>query len=95
MGLAMSKPVNSAAKALASAAPTSTVVTPGANAAKAPADIPHLHHGGPVPTDGIYKLKAGEHVLTAKEAAKAKKHALLASGLKSLAMPGKGSQEND
>ena len=43
------------------------------------------HKGGEIPVDGSYNLKAGEHVLTAAEAAKARKHALLASGLKSLA----------
>ena len=87
MGLAISKPANSAAKIMAQAAPASTVVTPGANAA-----MPHLHQGGPVPADGPYQLKAGEHVLTAKEAAKVKRRALMSAGLKSMAQPGKGSK---
>lgn len=43
------------------------------------------HKGGEIPADGTYKLKAGEHVLTAAEAAKARKHALMVSGMKSLA----------
>src|ERR1035437_4518133 len=46
-----------------------------------------MHSGGPVKADGLYQLKAGEHVLTAKEAAKARTHAILASGLKSLSKP--------
>ena len=49
--------------------------------------IPMRHKGGPIPKDGPYNLKAGEHVLTAKEADKARKHALMASGMKSLAKP--------
>lgn len=44
------------------------------------------HKGGEIPADGNYKLKAGEHVLTAAEAAKARKHALMVSGMKSLAL---------
>ena len=50
-------------------------------------NIPLRHKGGPIPKDGAYKLKAGEHVLTAKEADTARKHALMASGMKSLAKP--------
>lgn len=46
---------------------------------------PKMHNGGPVPADGVYSLRAGEHVLTAPEATKARMHALMASGLKSLA----------
>lgn len=46
-----------------------------------------MHKGGPVKADGAYNLKAGEHVLTASEAANARKHALMASGMKSLAKP--------
>jgi len=48
-----------------------------------------MHGGGPVTHDGIYKLKMGEHVLTEKEAANARKHALMASGMKSLMKSGK------
>ena len=48
-------------------------------------DALSYHKGGEIPTDGTYKLKAGEHVLTAAEAAKARKHALMVSGMKSLA----------
>ena len=47
--------------------------------------IPTMHKGGPVMKDGTYRLKMGEHVLTAKETAKAKQHALMSSGIKSLA----------
>jgi hypothetical protein len=54
---------------------------------KARSALPKLHKGGPVPADGAYQLKAGEHVLTAPEAAKARTHAMLASGMKSLAKP--------
>ena len=53
--------------------------------ALAPKIVPNLHSGGPVLQDGPHNLKAGEHVLTAKEADKARKHALMASGMKSLA----------
>lgn len=55
---------------------------------KAMKALPRMHKGGPVLKDGAYNLKAGEHVLTAPEAAKAKSHALAASGMKSLAKPG-------
>ena len=54
---------------------------------KAKRALPKMHNGGPVPADGDYNLKAGEHVLTAPEAAKARSHALMASGMKSLAKP--------
>lgn len=50
------------------------------------------HTGGTIPADGVYKLQAGEHVLTAPEAEKAKKHALMASGMKSLAKPVKSAK---
>ncbi len=54
-----------------------------------PAEItPSFHKGGTVKKDGTYRLKAGEHVLTAPEAEKAKKHAIMASGIKSLAKAG-------
>ena len=52
---------------------------------KANSALPHMHTGGSVKADGAYQLKAGEHVLTAPEAAIARKHALMFSGLKSLA----------
>lgn len=55
--------------------------------------LPKMHSGGPVMADGAYQLKAGEHVLTASEAQKARKHALMASGMKSLASPGKKSKK--
>jgi len=57
------------------------------NAKKALNDLPKMHKGGTVTADGGYQLKAGEHVLTAPEAAKARQHALMASGMKSLAKP--------
>jgi hypothetical protein len=54
--------------------------------------LPKMHKGGPVLADGAYQLKAGEHVLAKGEAAKATKHALMASGMKSLIQPGKASK---
>ena len=56
---------------------------------KARSALPKMHKGGTVTADGGYDLKAGEHVLTAPEAAKARQHALMASGMKSLAKPGR------
>lgn len=56
---------------------------------KAQKALPSMHNGGPVAADGAYQLRAGEHVLTASEAVKARKHALMAVGMKSLAKPGK------
>lgn len=58
-----------------------------ANIDKVKASLPKLHDGGPVKVDGAYQLKAGEHVLTAAEAARARKHALIHSGMRSLANP--------
>lgn len=52
---------------------------------KAVSALPKMHTGGPVIKDGAYQLKAGEHVLTAPEAEKARKHALMSVGMKSLA----------
>ena len=52
--------------------------------------LPKLHNGGPVKADGGYDLQAGEHVLTAAEAKQARKHALMAVGMKSLAKPSRG-----
>jgi hypothetical protein len=57
------------------------------------AGLPKMHSGGPVLSDGAYQLKAGEHVLTEPEAKLARKHAILASGLKSLAKSGKKVKE--
>lgn len=54
---------------------------------------PKMHKGGDVPKDGPYTLKAGEHVLTEKEAKIARKHAILASGLKSLAKSAKSAKK--
>jgi hypothetical protein len=56
--------------------------------------VPRMHNGGPVPADGMYQLKAGEHVLTAPEAEKARKHALMAVGMKSLTKPASKGQPN-
>jgi hypothetical protein len=53
-------------------------------AAKPPIE---MHSGGPVMKDGTYSLKMGEHVLTEPEAKMARKHALMASGMKSLSKP--------
>ena len=58
------------------------------------ASAPKMHKGGRIPADGIYSMKAGEHVLTAKEAVLAKKHALMAVGMKSLAKT-QGAEEVD
>lgn len=55
-------------------------------------DATSYHTGGTIPADGVYKLQAGEHVLTAPEAEKAKKHALMVSGMKSLAKPVKAAK---
>lgn len=52
------------------------------------ATAPKMHNGGPVMKDGIYDLKAGEHVLTQPEATKARKHAMMAAGMKSMMKPG-------
>lgn len=49
------------------------------------ASAPKMHKGGPVKANGIYSLLAGEHVLPRHEVAKAKRHALMAAGMKSLA----------
>jgi hypothetical protein len=57
--------------------------------AKQAIDAPKMHKGGPVPKDGVYTLKKGEHVLTEKESDLVKKHAIMASGLKSLTNPAK------
>ena len=46
---------------------------------------PKMHNGGPVPADGVYQMKKGEHVLTEAEAKKARKYALMGAGMKSLA----------
>jgi hypothetical protein len=92
----------------ADAAPKATAVTPvkkspsigdelsakKAIVDKAMSALPKLHKGGPVPADGAYNLKAGEHVLTAPEAAKARTHALAASGMKSLAKPAPAKKGN-
>ena len=56
-------------------------------------NAPKMHKGGPVLADGVYSMKAGEHVLTAAEADKARKHALMAVGMKSLAKPGKAKEK--
>jgi hypothetical protein len=57
--------------------------------------LPKMHKGGPVLADGGYHLKMGEHVLAPGEADKARKHAMLASGMKSLANPGKATTVKD
>ena len=56
-----------------------------ANVDQYTASLPKLHRGGEVKADGAYQLKKGEHVLTPKEAKVAHKHALMMSGLKSMA----------
>lgn len=52
-------------------------------------DAIKMHKGGPVKKSGTYQLQAGEHVLTAPEAKTARKHALMMSGMKSLAKAAK------
>lgn len=59
------------------------------NVAEYTKNAPKMHKGGPVKADGVYNLRAGEHVLTEDEANQARKHALMAVGMKSLAKPGK------
>jgi hypothetical protein len=54
---------------------------------KARSALPKMHEGGPVPEDGGYELKAGEHVLTAAQAKMVRKHALMSVGMHSLAKP--------
>jgi hypothetical protein len=56
-----------------------------ANVDQYTASLPKMHRGGEVKADGAYQLKKGEHVLTPKEAKVAHKHALMMSGLKSMA----------
>jgi uncharacterized phage infection (PIP) family protein YhgE len=80
--------------AVAAAVPKAASIGEELNAKKANVDqymktLPKLHKGGPVLKTGAYQLKAGEHVLTMSEAATARKHAIMASGVKSLARPGK------
>lgn len=48
-------------------------------------NAPKMHNGGPVPHDGLYQMKRGEHVLTEAEAKKARKFALMGAGMASLA----------
>lgn len=67
------------------AAKSNTTSTPVAKPAPMSFEsAPKMHNGGPVLRDGVYQLKKGEHVLTEPEARKAKKHALMASGMTSL-----------
>lgn len=71
-----------------------SVVGAAASTARANAvQPPKMHKGGPVEADGVYELKAGEHVLTQPEAEKARKHAMLAVGMKSLAMSPKSDKK--
>lgn len=88
-------PKASAPKVTAKAAPIVKAPSVGdelaakaANVKEYEAALPKMHKGGPVMSDGAYVLKAGEHVLAPGEADIARKHALMASGMKSLAKPG-------
>ena len=56
-----------------------------ANVAAYEKAYPKMHNGGPVPHDGLYQMKRGEHVLTEAEAKKARKFALMGAGMASLA----------
>lgn len=78
-------PKAAAERTTAPAKPSTPVAEPSAVIATAPS----MHKGGPVEVDGTYKLKKGEHVLTAHEASRARKLAALTTGLKSLAAPKK------
>jgi hypothetical protein len=85
---ALSKPAAPvAAKPAATAAPTigDELKSKSDNVNQYINSIPKMHNGGPVVGDGPRMLKDGEHVLTAAEAKKARKHGLMAVGLKSLA----------
>ena len=85
---ALSKPAPPvAAKPAATAAPTigDELKSKSDNVNQYINSIPKMHNGGPVVGDGPRMLKDGEHVLTAAEAKKARKHALMAVGMKSLA----------
>ena len=87
MNQVMKPAMNSSVRQMASPEPTSLPV-----ALSHPNDltvVTSMHEGGPVMTDGVYRLKKGEHVLTAPEAARAKKHALMHAGMRSLASMGK------
>lgn len=59
------------------------------------APVRTMHRGGPVKEDGMYKLKKGEHVLTAEEAEHAHKHALMFSGIKSMARSYKAGESQE
>lgn len=89
----LDKPAAKAAPAAAPAtAPKATVKTPSIGdeliaKQKMVSGLPKLHKGGPVPSDGAYQLKAGEHVLTAPEAGRARQHALIRAGMRSMAFP--------
>lgn len=52
------------------------------------ANAPKMHNGGPVLQDGVYRLKKGEHVLTPREVSRARNHAMVAAGMKSLVKAG-------
>jgi hypothetical protein len=94
-GLAMPRAIGSP-KASPVSAPRTTGM--GMTVPKANVDVsqvPMMHKGGTVKADGVYGLKAGEHVLTASEAAVARKHALMFSGLKSLAKSEKPSLKKE
>jgi hypothetical protein len=81
------KPAAPVAKPTAKAAPTvgDELKSKSDNVNQYIQSLPKMHKGGEIPEDGAYQMKAGEHVLTAAEAQKARKHALMAAGMKSLA----------
>ena len=92
--MAPAKPAVAAPKAAAPAPKTSSVGdelrVKAANIKQYTDNTPKMHNGGPVVADGTYQLKAGEHILTADEAKRARKHALMFAGMKSLTKSGKG-----
>jgi hypothetical protein len=89
-----SKPATQVGKAGSTLAKAGASISANAKAAGQGASVIPMqpiesrHKGGPIMKDGVYRLKAGEHVLTEDETHQARKHAIMASGIKSLAEPG-------
>ena len=91
IGKGLSSASDAASQKPKTASDNSTSYTPAQSDAAKPGlisklggELKKLHKGGTVDADGPYLMKKGEHVLTAREAGKAKKAALLLKGLKSL-----------
>lgn len=95
MGGPLSKPVSTAPKSAPKSAPKPSSPRVPTSWGAATADIersggqiPKMHSGGPVLQDGVYRLKKGEHVLTPREVSRARNHAMIAAGMKSLVKAG-------